>query len=84
MHCFEVRGIVRFALHHSEHRRDHVSQVGIWRKLTFKVVFFLIVLGSLSHAQQMENVPGHLKMILGHVDCHVKLGKEICGRNMEA
>lgn len=39
MHCFEVRGIIRFALHHLEHSRDRISQVGIWRKLTSTVFF---------------------------------------------
>lgn len=37
----------------------------------------------LSHPQQMENVPGHLKMILDHLNCHIKLGKEIHGKIWE-
>lgn len=80
--CFEVRGIVRISFHHWKQQRDGVSQVGIWRKWTYKA-FFLIILGLLSHPQQMETIPGHLKMILDHLNCHIKLGKEIHGKTWE-
>lgn len=79
---FEVRGIVRISFHHWKQQRDGVSQVGIWRKWTFKA-FFLIILGLLNHPQEMENVPGHLKIILDRLNCHIKLGKEIHGKTWE-
>lgn len=76
MCCLDAHGIIRFAVHHSEHW-DQVSQVDIQRNLTFDVLFsdHLFVVVGLSHAQQMKSVPGHLKIILGHVNCHVKSRK---------